>query len=169
MASGHLGKNWAPAPPTIYHPTRLADAICTTGRWIVFCLLYYYQHPHWNTSIKSKHLKGRFGPRVSDGHVFAPKEVSWDPVLVTQRFLRLFHGFWLVFMVFQGSFMVFHGFWLVSMVFQGSFMVFHGFWLVSMVFHGSRLVFHGFSPECTRPKLYPGPTIQSRSAARRAA
>ena len=32
-----------------------------------------------------------------------------------------------------------------------------------------RLVFHGFSPECTRPKLYPGPTIQSRSAARRAA
>ena len=30
--------------------------------------------------------------------------------------------------------MVFHGFWLVSMVFQGSFMVFHGFWLVSMVF-----------------------------------
>ena len=72
--------------------------------------------------------------------------------------------------------MVFHGFWLVSMVFQGSFMVFHGFWLVSMVFydsrlvfHGSRLVFHGFSPECTRPKLYRGPTIQSRSAARRAA
>ena len=25
--------------------------------------------------------------------------------------------------------MVFHGFWLVSMVFQGGFMVFHGFWL----------------------------------------
>ena len=48
-------------------------------------------------------------------------------------------------------------------------MVFHGSWLVSMVFHGSRLVFHGFSPECTRPKLYPGLTIQSRSAARRAA
>ena len=42
-------------------------------------------------------------------------------------------------------------------------------WLVSMVFHGSMLVFQGFSPECTRPKLYPGPTIQSRSAARRAA
>ena len=46
---------------------------------------------------------------------------------------------------------------------------FYGFWLVSMVFHGSRLachgfrlVFHGFSPECTCPKLYPGPTIQSR-------
>jgi len=50
-----------------------------------------------------------------------------------------------------------------------SFRAFHGFWLVSMVFQGSRLVFHGFSPECTRPKLYPGPTIQSRSAARRAA
>ena len=70
------------------------------------------------------------------------------------------HGYWLVFMVFQGSSVVFHGFlvgihvflssfmvfglfpwlikvvswfWLVSMVFQGRFMVFHGFWLVSMV------------------------------------
>ena len=32
--------------------------------------------------------------------------------------------------------MVFHGFWLVSMVFQVGFMVFHGFWLVSMVFQG---------------------------------
>ena len=32
--------------------------------------------------------------------------------------------------------MVFHGFWLVSMVFQGSFVVFHGFWLVSMFFYG---------------------------------
>ena len=30
--------------------------------------------------------------------------------------------------------MVFHGFWLVSMVFQGGFMVFHGIWLVSRVF-----------------------------------
>ena len=102
------------------------------------------------------------------------------------------HRFWLVSMVFQGFYMVF---WLVSMVFHGFvwfpwffnvvlwfFMVlvgFHGFsWflLVSMVFHGSRLVchgsrlvFHDFSPECTRPKLYPGPTIQSRSAARRVA
>ena len=51
----------------------------------------------------------------------------------------VFHGFWLVPMVFQGGFMVFHGFWLVSIVFQGGFMVFHGsfmvshgFWLVSM-------------------------------------
>ena len=69
----------------------------------------------------------------------------------------VFHGFWLVSMVFQGGFMVlvgFHGFqggfmvfgwfpwffkvilwvfmdfWLVSMVFQGGFIVFHGFWLV---------------------------------------
>ena len=87
---------------------------------------------------------------------------------------------------FHGGFMVFHGFgcfpwffkvvsWFFKVV-SWFFMVFgwfpwffHGFWLVSMVFHGSRLVFHGFSPECTRPKLYPGPTIQSRSAARRAA
>ena len=63
----------------------------------------------------------------------------------------VFHGFWLVSMVIQGSFMVFHGFWLVSMVFQGSFMVFHGFWLVSMVFKVVSWIswflvgFHGFS------------------------
>ena len=38
-------------------------------------------------------------------------------------------------------FMVFHGFWLVSMVFQGGFMVFHGFWFVSMVFKVSRWIF----------------------------
>ena len=47
----------------------------------------------------------------------------------------VFHGYWLVSMVFQGSFMAFHGFWLVSMVFPGSFIVLHGFWLVPMVFH----------------------------------
>ena len=35
--------------------------------------------------------------------------------------------------------MVFHGFWLVSMVFQVGFMVFHGFWLVSMVFEGGSM------------------------------
>merc|ERR1712122_374245 len=46
----------------------------------------------------------------------------------------LYHGFWLVSMVFKVVFLVFHGFWLVSMVFQGGFLVFHGFWLVSMVF-----------------------------------
>ena len=34
---------------------------------------------------KSKHLKGRFGPRVSDGNVFGPKEVSWDLASVTQH------------------------------------------------------------------------------------
>ena len=86
----------------------------------------------------------------------------------------VFHGFWLISMVFQGGFMVFHGFWLVSMVFQGGFMVFHGFWLVLgwfswffmvpdwffMVFNGSRLVFH-FHIENTL-KLYSGLTIQSR-------
>ena len=96
-----------------------------------------------------------------------------------------FHGFWLVSIVF-------HSFWLVFMVFKGSFMVFHGFWLVSMVFKVVSWVFMVFgwfpwffmvpgwfvmvpgwffivSPECTCPKLYPGPTIQSWSAARRAA
>ena len=64
--------------------------------------------------------------------------------------------------------MVFHGFWLVSMIFQGGFMVFHGLLLVLgwfscfswfqigfswflmvpgwffMVFHGFRLVFMVF-------------------------
>ena len=34
-------------------------------------------------SLQSKHLKGQFGPRVGDGNAFAPKEVIWDPVLVT--------------------------------------------------------------------------------------
>ena len=79
----------------------------------------------------------------------------------------VFHGFWLVSMVFKGGFMVFHGFWLVSMVFQGGFMVFHGFWLVSMFFQGGFMVFHGFWVYL--PELYPDPTIQSRSATRRAA
>ena len=64
-----------------------------------------------------------------------------------------FHGFWLVYMVFQGIFMVFHGFWLVYMVFQGGFMVFHGFWLVSIVLLVENTT-----------KLYPGSTIQSRLA-----
>ena len=61
--------------------------------------------------------------------------------------------------------MVFHGFYGFSWFPVG----FSWFFIVFHVFHDSRLVFHGFSPECTRPKLYPGPTIQSRSAARRAA
>ena len=38
--------------------------------------------------------------------------------------------------------MVFHGFWLVSIVFQGGFKVFHGFWLVPMVFEGFQVDFH---------------------------
>ena len=43
-----------------------------------------------------------------------------------------------------------------------------GFSWFFMVFHGYRLVFMVFS-KIYPPKLYPGPTIQSRSAARRAA
>ena len=73
-----------------------------------------------------------------------------------------------VFMVFHGSRSVFHGFHGSGWVF----MVFHGTRTVFMVFHGSRLVLHGFSwffSNMYLPKLYPGPTIQSRSAARRAA
>ena len=42
------------------------------------------------------------------------------------------------------GFMVFHGFWLVSIVFQGGFMVFHGFWLVNIVFQGGFMVFPRF-------------------------
>ena len=72
----------------------------------------------------------------------------------------------MVFGWFPWFFKVVSWFWLVSVVFQGGFMVFHGSRLVC---HGSRLVFHGFSQECTHPKLHPGRTIQSRSAARRAA
>ena len=76
-----------------------------------------------------------------------------------------FHGSRSVFMDFHGSRLVFHGF-------HGSRLVFHGF-------HGSRLVFHGFSwfqvgfswffAKMYWPELYPGPMIQSRSAAQRAA
>ena len=40
------------------------------------------------------------------------------------------------------AFIVFHGVWLVSMLFQGGFMVYHDFWVVSMFF--SRW-FHGLS------------------------
>ena len=36
----------------------------------------------------SKHLKGRFGPCVSDGNVFASKEVGLGPVLVTVTILH---------------------------------------------------------------------------------
>ena len=64
----------------------------------------------------------------------------------------VFHGFWLVSMVFQVSLMVFGWFpWVFEVVswfllgfhdFQGGFMVFHGFWLVSMVFEGFQVDFH---------------------------
>ena len=37
--------------------------------------------------LKSKHLKVRLGPRVSDGHIFGSMEVGWDPVLVMVTFL----------------------------------------------------------------------------------
>ena len=51
--------------------------------------------------------------------------VSW--FFMVFGFLRWFHGFWLVSMVFQRDFMFVHSFWLVSMVFQGGFMVYHSF------------------------------------------
>ena len=56
----------------------------------------------------------------------------------------VFHGFWLVSMVFQGGFKVVSWFLVGFDSFQGGFMVFHGFWLVSMVFQGSFIVSHGF-------------------------
>ena len=116
-----------------------------------------------------------------------PSQVSCDPAYVTFLLIpapppsqvhdsRLaFHGFSWFFMVFHSFswfFMVFHGFsWFL--------MVFHVPGWFFMVFHGSRLVFHGFSwlqvgfswffSKMYPPKLYPGPMIQSRSAARRAA
>ena len=36
-----------------------------------------------STTMTSKHLKGQLDPTVSDGNVFAPKEVSWSPLSVT--------------------------------------------------------------------------------------
>ena len=88
--------------------------------------------------------------------------------------------------------MVFHGFSLVSIVVHGNFMVFHGFWLVLMVFHGFWLVFvvqgwffmvpgrfslFSIAPGWLFRVLFQNvtagavswPTIQPRSAARRAA
>ena len=62
-------------------------------------------------------------------------------------------------MVIQGSFMVFHGFWLVFMVF----MVLGWFVMVPGWF------FMVFLQNVPAQKLYLGPTIQSRSAARRVA
>ena len=110
-------------------------------------------------------------------HVCSERETALDrPLHVVSGFFMVFGWFPWFFKVVSWFFMVFGWFPWFFMVFgwfpwffQGSFMVFQGFWLVSMVFYGSRLVFHGFTPECIRPKLYLGPTIQSRSAARRAA
>ena len=56
----------------------------------------------------------------------------------------VFHGFWLVSMVFQVGFMVFHGFWLVSMGFQGGFMVFGWFALFFKVVSWFLVGFHSF-------------------------
>ena len=60
----------------------------------------------------------------------------------------VFHGFWLVYMVFNVVSWFFHGFWLVSMVFEGGFMVSHGFWLISIVFQGGFMVFGWFPWFC---------------------
>merc|ERR1712004_395308 len=112
------------------------------------------------------------------------KVVSW--------FLAGFHGSGWVFMVPSWFFMVsgwFLWFFVVPVRFSWFFMVPGWFFMVPgrffMVpdhfswfqvgfhgFHGSRLVLHGFSwffSKMYLPELYPGPMIQSRSAARRAA
>ena len=102
--------------------------------------------------------------------------LPWSVFMVFHGSRFVFHGSMSVSMVFHGSRLVFYGSRWVLMVFYGSRLVFYGSWSAFMVpgcffmvFHGSRLVFHGFSPEYTRPKLYPGPTIEFRSAAQRAA
>ena len=66
------------------------------------------------------------------------------------------------FMVFQNSRLVFHGFSWFLMVPGWFFMVFH-------VFSWFQVGFSWFFSKMYPPKLYPGPTIPSRSAARRAA
>ena len=48
----------------------------------------------------------------------------------------VFHGLWLVSMVFQGGFMFFMVFGWFPWFFKVVSMVFHGFWLVFMVFQG---------------------------------
>ena len=52
----------------------------------------------------------------SERETILDRPLHWERV--TSRSFRVFHGFWLVSMVFQGSFMVFHGFWLISMDFM---------------------------------------------------
>ena len=87
---------------------------------------------------------------------------GWFPWFFQDGFI-VFHGFWLVSIIFLGGFMVFHSFWLVSMDFQGGFMVVHGFgwfpWFL-VGFHGFWLVSMVLLVENTT-ELYPGPTIQS--------
>ena len=56
--------------------------------FLIFCPLCGVTKNVLIWSLTSKHLKGRFGPRVSDGHVFAPKEVGLGPVLLTVTFLH---------------------------------------------------------------------------------
>ena len=62
---------------------------------------------------------------MSDVTFFGPKEVGFHGFFKVLS--MVFHGFWLVYMVFNVVSWFFHGFWLVSMVFQGGFMVFGWF------------------------------------------
>ena len=65
------------------YPLAQLDNLC-------YCSLCVCVSRHWQNSkvesgqnLQSKHLKGRLGPRVGDGHFFGSMEVSWDPALVT--------------------------------------------------------------------------------------
>ena len=88
--------------------------------------------------------------------LFGSKEVGWVPTLVT-----LF-----------GSKEVSWGPGWFFMVFHGSRLVFHGFSWFQVGFHGFSWFQVGFSWFFSKMyplKLYPGATIQSRSAAQRTA
>ena len=41
-----------------------------------------------DVDFKSKHLKGRLGPRVRDVTFYAPKEVGWSPEVLLQKSLN---------------------------------------------------------------------------------
>ena len=83
--------------------------MCTAIRrnielWLTICWIHNCRLDHGEKYISSsKHLKGRLGPHVGDGHIFwtkggqldlpvgdvtffGSKEVSWIPLLVTSRF-----------------------------------------------------------------------------------
>jgi len=132
--------------------------------------------------------EGQLWPRVTDKKWSLSHAVSWRSVVTpSKKDTKMITFRWRsVFMVFHGYrgwfFMVFHGSRLIFYVFSWFFMVpgwlswffmvpgwfFYGFSWFFMVFHG----FHGFSwffSKIYPPKLYPGPMIQSRSAAQRAA